>query len=164
MILLTRLMAGDPSGLPVRCSYIAVCCLCYLEGEPGSPEPCVVQIEVVQLMRRLLQHPRLHLDAAAPDLFQTFPVHVRIGIFHRYNNASEGKFSQHVSTGWRLAVVAAGLQGHVDSGTLQKRPVFDRTDGIHFSVGLTKALVVPLTNDITLRRDDDTSKKRIQRT
>ena len=79
----------------------------------------------------------------------------RVGVAHRRNHPLHLGFFQCVHARRRAAMVAAGLEAHIDSGINYARP--GRFQGDYFSVRPAGALVPAFADDFFFPGDDATN-------
>lgn len=93
----------------------------------------------------LLAHPGLHLNAVAAQDLQSFARHQGVGVVGAHHHLGDAGVQDGLGAGGLLALVAAGLQGHVQGGA--PGVLGAALQGVALGVGLAVPLVVPLADD-----------------
>lgn len=112
-----------------------------------------MEIRPIKVLRFLPCHTNRHDEAGTPELGKPPPLDGRIGIDHRDHDTTYSRFDYRRDTGrGSFLVMAAGFEGNEEGCALG--PTACLTKGEDFSVGLSRPLVVPATDDVLLRHDE----------
>ena len=166
----TRRLAGNPSAggssrrafrlRPRRWSDLAVERHRGFQGHQRNAVANVTGESLVQTAGFRLKSPNFHLDAGGAQLLKAAPTHLRIGIGHGSNHATNSGGDQSVRARWRAAVVRVWFE--IDVERAAAGLVARLFEGAHFGVLYAIVGVNPRAHDAALRVDDHSTNIRIR--
>ena len=145
------LLSCDPFGFAGPGGDLAIRRHSILHDHIGGPAGDVVEKDRVDGVAFLPHEVLDHFDARLPQDLRALARHQGIGIPGADDHPGDPVLHDGLRAGRRFAVVAAGLQGHVDGGAVGR--LSERGDGVAFRMELPAFLMIAFADDLTVLDD-----------
>jgi hypothetical protein len=101
----------------------------------------------IQTLCLFCKNTNSYLDSSLTKTFESAPCYTRKGVRDSDDDTWNTLLEDEIGTRWSLAVVRAGLEGHVDSRFREELALLYGVHSHHLGVGLTTTVMISLTDD-----------------